>query len=496
MQRQVVPFFQPNYQQKGFKIGGQQSLTNFYFHPIPGTVDNRAKYAALPTPGTAYVADTGGTLVRAGITFNSTKSYFVVDNEIKKLTTDFEIIDLGITLAGSTGSCSIAATGDEVVVCCNDNLYLIDTTADTVTNITSVLTNIDALNIPIKVLSQNSRFIYLTSNSNQVHISNLYDANTIQSLNGYSPNTIAGTLSSGAITTTYQYYFNENSVEIYQDTGAAIGPFSRAPGGAVPVGIAAPDSALSLLDRVYYLGRTSSGLYGLVEIDGVNHRVVSSPDFVQTVDDYLDYENAIAWSDTHNGHVFYNLTFPTTEAMYGYFEKASTTWTYDLTTGLMFKRNSYVTAIGAQGRAKANCCVYLNGKQLIGAWDDGKIYEISQDYYDENSTAIQREIISGTLLSLDARFSIYNLEIDVEKGVSLESGTGSNPTIMLQVSKDRGHTWTAPRTRQIGLIGEYNNNVIYTSFGIAKSFTWKLTVSDPVRWAFLGVTAEIEGTRT
>lgn len=496
MERKVIQLFSPTYQQKGLKIAGQQSLTNFYFHKTPTVQDGRGEWGILPTPGLDDVAETSATLVRAALTYDTNKAYLVVDNKIKKITSSFVVSDLGVTLGGSTGVCSIAKTGTEVVVCANSKIYLINALTDGVTDITSVLTAINAANIPIWVMAQNSRFIYLTSNSNQVHISNLYNANAITSLNGYRPNTISGTLTAGSVTTWYQYYFNENSVEVYRDTGAEIGPFARIDGGAIPVGIAASQSAISIMDKVYYLGRTNVGLLGLIEVTDVQYKVISTPDFVQRVDDFYRYDDAIAWTDTHNGHVFYNITFPNIEVTPGFSSNIGETWTYDITTGLMFKRTSYDNPNSRDTRHKANCSFFLGSKQLVGSWDTGKISEISTDFLDEEGVIIKREIITATLIDRDTPFTVYNLEFDIEKGIATVSGQGATPTLMLETSKDKGYTWSQIRTRDLGNNGDYKKVVRFNSFGMGKSFTWRLRVTDPVKWAFIGATAEIEGTVT
>ncbi len=498
--RRVIPFLVPTYQQKGLKLVGQQKLKNLYFHVTPGMPDGRGQmgessYAVLSTPGLDSVATTSGTLVRACISYNNI-GYAVIDNKIKKITSSFVVTDLGVTLGGSTGTATMAATGTEVVVCANSKIYRIATATDVVTDITTSLTSIDALNIPIWVMAQNSRFIYMTSNSNYIYISDLYAAATITALNAYRPNTISGTLSAGAVTTWYQYYFNENSVEIYKDTGAEIGPFSRVEGGAISIGIAASTSPVSILNKVYFLGRTASGLLGVVELDGTNYRVVSTPDFVQRADDYIAYSDAIGWTDTQNGHLFYNITFPNVTYAPGFAYNIGTTWTYDITTNMWFERTSYLDSAVSETRHIANCSMFLGGKQIVGSFIDGDFYEISTDYFDDNGTYIRREIITSTLVDRDAFFSIYNLEVDVERGIGLLTGQGSDPQIALETSIDRGNTWSQPMVRSAGAIGQYSSTVRFSSIGGGRSMTLRLRMTDPVGWAFAGITGEIEGSIT
>lgn len=491
-ERKVVPFLAPTYQQKGLKLVGQQKLKNCYFHLTPGMSDGRGQYSVLSSPGFLDTVAITGTLVRACISYNNV-GYAVVDNKIKKITSAFVVSDLGVTLGGSTGTVTMAATGTEVVVCANSKIYRIVTTTDVVTDITAVLTGIDALNIPIWVMAQNKRFIYLTSNSSQVHISAIYNCNSITSLDGFIPNTIAGTISSGAVTTWYQYYFNENSVEVFRDTGAEIGPFARVDGGAVPIGIAASNSALSIMNKVYYLGRTNNGLLGVIELDATNYKVVSTPDFVERINSYASYTDALAWTDTHNGHIFYNITFPNKETTPGLTYNTGTTWSYDITTNMWFERTSYDEDDDRETRHVANCSMYLGDTQLIGSWKDGNFKEIDTDYYDDDGTEINREIITSTLIDRDSFFSIYNLEIDIERGIGLVSGQGSDPQIMIEISKDRANTWSVPLVRSVGALGQYKSIVRVGSCGGGKSFALRLRMTDPVAWAISGITAEIEG---
>ncbi len=484
--RKVVPFLVPTFQQKGLKIIGQQKLTNCYFHMTPGLPDGRGQMSVLSCPGTISRVTTSGSLVRACISYNNV-GYAVIDNKIFKITSGLVASDLGTTLSGSTGEASIAATGTEVVVCANSKIYRINTLTDVVTDITSVLTTINALNIPIWVLSQNSRFIYITSNANTVHISDLLNANSITSINGYQPNTIAGTISAGAVTPWFQYYFNENAVEVYRDTGAEIGPFSRVDGGAIPVGIAADKSVQSIMNKVYYLGRTESGLLGVIEINGLDYKVVSTPDFVETIKGYDSFSDAISWTDTHNGHLFYNITFPTVDTTIAYAYNDSVTWSYDITTNMWFIRTNFETSTGRSMRHIANCNMFLGGKQLVGSYRDGDFYEIDTSLYDDSGTELRREIITGTLVDRDMLFSIYNIEIDIERGI------GDNSNIVIEVSKDRANTFPLSFIRELPNAGEYNKRVRVASLGSARSFALKLTMTDSIPWALTGITAELEG---
>ena len=59
--------------------------------------------------------------------------------------------------------------------------------------------------------------------------------------------------------------------------------------------------------------------------------------------------------------------------------------------------------------------------------------------------------------------------------------------IMLQTSKDYGHTWSTERWQSLGKIGEYLQRVRFSRLGRAYAFTFKLKISDPIKRAIIGV---------
>lgn len=78
------------------------------------------------------------------------------------------------------------------------------------------------------------------------------------------------------------------------------------------------------------------------------------------------------------------------------------------------------------------------------------------------------------------------LEIDLESGVGLSTGQGSDPKVMLRCSRDGGHTWENEQTRSAGRLGDYTRRVVFRRLGRARDMVFELAVSDPVRWVILG----------
>jgi hypothetical protein len=75
-------------------------------------------------------------------------------------------------------------------------------------------------------------------------------------------------------------------------------------------------------------------------------------------------------------------------------------------------------------------------------YENGKVYLLDQNAYTDDGQYIVREFVTrhnktGELLS------IAQLWLEMEAGVGLVSGQGSDPQVMLQISRDGGHSWGA-----------------------------------------------------
>lgn len=64
--------------------------------------------------------------------------------------------------------------------------------------------------------------------------------------------------------------------------------------------------------------------------------------------------------------------------------------------------------------------------------------------------------------------------------MGVQSGQGSDPKIMLQVSKDGGQTYGNERTVSIGTVGSYQKRAIFRRLGSSKDFVLRVTMTDPV----------------
>ena len=82
--------------------------------------------------------------------------------------------------------------------------------------------------------------------------------------------------------------------------------------------------------------------------------------------------------------------------------------------------------------------------------------------------------------------------VTVETGVGLQgSGVGSDPKLLLRVSKDMGRTWGAWREGEVGRAGEYRKTVAFRQLGNASTFTFEFRMTDPVPFTLIDAQIEV-----
>jgi hypothetical protein len=163
------------------------------------------------------------------------------------------------------------------------------------------------------------------------------------------------------------------------------------------------------------------------------------------------------------------------------------TWIYDCATQLWHEAETY-----GKNRWWGDCHCWAYGSHLIGAFDSGQIFALDEThYFDGADTPLIAEMVSAPI-GEDAGYKTMGLfQLDMETGVGLATGQGSDPKVMLQYSDDRGRTWSSEKWKSAGKIGEYGRAVIWRQLGRFRSRIIKLRISDPVKRAFINYFADI-----
>jgi hypothetical protein len=123
----------------------------------------------------------------------------------------------------------------------------------------------------------------------------------------------------------------------------------------------------------------------------------------------------------------------------------------------------------------------FQGMSLIGDYQNGAIYQLSNTVYTENGTTIRRVRRCPHLVSDFKRQYLQELQIHFQPGVGLLSGQGSIPEAMLRWSDDGGSTWSNEHWRPIGQIGQYKNRCIWRRLGYARDRVFEVVITDPIK---------------
>lgn len=264
----------------------------------------------------------------------------------------------------------------------------------------------------------------------------------------------------------------ERTTEVWQDTGNADFPFERIPGGFFEMGAIAPDSIAKIGDSIFWLGRDEKGQGIVYMASGLQPQKISTFAIEYAISQSSLMRLASAFAYQSGGHSFYVLNLDIG------------TWVYDLSTGQWHER--CYTNSGTLERHRANTHQFCQSTEdhIVGDYSNNKVYRFNDSFYMDDTDFITR-MRTFPHISASRKILFYNsLDIDMETGVGLNSGQGSDPQVMLDWSNDGGHTWSsesfASLGKQIGGVGNYKARVRWTRLGQSRDRVFRVKITDPV----------------
>ena len=93
-------------------------------------------------------------------------------------------------------------------------------------------------------------------------------------------------------------------------------------------------------------------------------------------------------------------------------------------------------------------------------------------------------------MSANRRVFLHHVVLDIQTGVGLDTGQGSDPVVMFEYSRDAGYTWSNQRQMQIGRKGKYLTQVETWRVGYGRNFVFRFSGSDPVTLGLLNCYVE------
>lgn len=470
-----------------------EDIVDLYPEPMSGPgITPKSPMALYSRPGLKFVGGLPGANgpVRAMFSQNGVV-YGVIGNQILQFTQNMDgtlAFSLSASIATSTGPVSISSNSQQLLILDGTGtgyvLGIPGTGGTQAIPITSSGWPSGTYGVFI-----DDYFVVMQSNSRKFFLSNLLDGTMWDPLffatkEGNSDNIVSLLAAHDDL-----WIFGNQTTEIWSNTGAANFPFQRVPGLIINEGCAAQFSPVNVSDNVFWLSQSVRGKGIVWKASGFQPTRISNYSIEYLISQMSRIDDAIGYSYTENGHVFYILYFPT----------ANQTLAYDDTTGMWHKRGFWNTQTGQYDAHLGQCYAFAFGLDLIGSRNSPTIYNQTSNYYQDDvspngiSSAVTQNPIRRLRSSphVSDELKVYNhdlLQIDMQVGVGL-SGTpptpGVNPQIMMQMSNDGGFTWGNERWLSIGSQGQYKTRIKFWRLGKSKDRCYRVVVSDPIPVAFV-----------
>lgn len=442
-----------------------QDCVNFYAERQPK--DAKSDIAVFGCPGIVDFASCGVGPVRGFHVMGETL-YVVSGGFLWRVDDDGDTTQLGGQVSGS-GQVSMDDNGTQVEIVNGTNGYIYDATGGF-----RLITDSD-FHAASTVTYADSFFVLPRDGTSEFFISDPLDGTS------YSDFFANAEWKSDNIRAVVNHLerlnvFGTRSIEFWGVTGDANFPYRPLKGAGLERGIIGAHAWTTDDDSIVFVDNKRQAFR-----IGQGQGVISHPAVTQAWQKYQVASDAIAFSFTFDGHVFNYITFPT----------QGVTWGFDKTSGLIHRRESWDANNQSIGRWRINCAVEVYGKVLVGDCLSGKVGALDRDAYTEWGNTIRGLLVAPPLHGNGRRVFMPRLELDIETGVGLASGQGSDPQIMLDHSDDGGRTFSTPQLWQsMGEAGEYRKRLAWRKLGsFPDSRTLRIQVTDPVRRTLIAARA-------
>lgn len=329
----------------------------------------------------------------------------------------------------------------------------------------------------------NERFWLPKDNSNQFFASAVsdgtnYPAAAIATAETSPDNVVACFAHKGAL-----WVLGEYTSEYWQSVNDSTLPVRQVKGVVYERGCAALHSIRRTGETFCFLAddKTVMMVSGtqMQKVSGLSFELEVNGDGSLRYPGYSKVDDAYGFFIDGPTHKIYYLTFPT----------EGVTWGYDLSTGTWHKRQSL-----NQDHWRPIGAVAAWGKVVVADAFSGKLYYLTPGFKTENGARIDCKIVTPSL-SWRYDATIPLIEIDMETGVGVTTGQGSDPVLLIEYSKDGGNSWTAKADQPVGKKGDFRKRVPVRQFGRVvrnRDFAMRITISDPVDFRIYKLYAQIE----
>lgn len=471
----IYPILGIGQQSKSANLTAQHRVNLFY---DVQTDADKVQVAAYGTPGTVLFSTLSGSPTRGMHWMESNNTLYVIQRgDIWAVDgAGSAVLKKSLTTANPTdisGRVSMANNGTELCIVTGSFGYIYNPGTNTLTNITAALPGgADT------VAFLDGYFLVNKPNSGQFFKSAAYDGLTWDGLDFATAESNPDNVVAVCAEKGYLAVFGTSSVELWVNAGLQGFPFQRVNGAPSEAGLASRWSLSRCAGMLTGLFRNRQGALTVAQLNGYDVTPVSTPDIDYIINGYTSPTDAVGFGYSLDGRAFYQITFQS--------DGASWLWDHGSGQWSMLKSRELQRHVGDLYSA-------FDNKSIISDYENGNLYYLSNDAVTDNGYPIAREII-GKHVTGPSRNNIIirRLRLEMEGGVGTISSQGADPQIMLQVSRDGGHTWGGEMWTKIGMMGQYTSRAEWRRLGISRDWVFKIRLTDPVKCVIIYAVIEAQ----
>lgn len=429
--------------------------------------EDKTKVAVIGTPGLTQVGFTGTGPSRV-IYAGTNVCYSVTGTSFTAFTLDPPASVTAGVFGNVTTPISMSDNSIEMVAVDGANMYVFTYNALSTSHVKVLSAGFPYGAKTIAFLG--GYFIVEHRGTNQFNISGSYNAISWNALDFASAEQTPDFVDAVDVDHGLLILFGLKHIEFWYLSGGLDFPFSPIQSATQEYGLAATFSRAHVANTIAFLARNPQGTVQVRWFQGYNAQVISTPDIDQIINGFDTVDDAEALSYVVNGHEMYQLTFPT----------ENRSFLFDCTTQIWSEAQTGTDLVGRHvGRFSA----LFQGQTLITDYANGNTYAVDPLAYTDNGATIKRLLQTRHTIEDGNVIGIDEIYLDMETGVGLDTGQGSDPQIMLQVSKDGGRTWGAERWVSFGMGGQYlGPRATWRRIGSARDLTLRFALTDPVKF--------------
>jgi len=287
----------------------------------------------------------------------------------------------------------------------------------------------------------------------------------------------------------YLVAFSISEMKVYYNAGISPGaPIAQETSFVSHIGVpfAAAQAIQEAADVLYWLGVSAADGLGVYSMAGLQMKKISTPEIDRFLGDnftqYIQANGALqsATYDTNGiramvvesgGHSFYVLTCPTGTV-------SGTTLAFDITTGVWYLWDQLTGGVHAELLTVVNLGMVNAGLSFIPGYNNGKVYALDQNYFQDGGNAINFEVQT-------ASYNWGNSRTKLIPATYVNSDT-LNTTYQLSWSDDDYTTYSTPQA----ISAAYSKKQLIRC-GSTIERSWRLSHTDNTAMRFFGLEVEV-----